>query len=128
MRVGVQLARFLVAAEPSIGLDSAQGLTLFARMSASRCVTIVALDHLSLAARYCHRVLRLKGGTALAEGLPQSVLVRERLAKAYGFRTTVVQIDDWLGVFPHRANCMTLYTATVFISRAERGAGGSTEG
>ena len=55
-------------------------------------------------------------------------VVPERLAKTYGFRTTVVQIDDWLGVFPHRANCMTLYTATVFISRAERGAGGSTEG
>lgn len=33
MRVGVQLARFLVAEESSIGLDSAQGLTLFARMT-----------------------------------------------------------------------------------------------
>ncbi len=91
MRVGVRLARFLVAEESSIGLDSAQGLTLFARMSASRCVPIVALDHSSLKSRRC---------TALAEGLPQSVLVPERLAKAYGFRTTVVQIDDWLGVFP----------------------------
>ncbi|MEE9359289.1 MAG: hypothetical protein V3U85_02280 [Hyphomicrobium sp.] len=127
MRVGVQLARFLVAAEPSIGLDSAQGLTLFARMSASRCVTIVALDHLSLAARYCHRVLRLKGGTALAEGLPQSVLVRERLAKAYGFRTTVVQIDDWLGVSPSSQLHDTIY-GYGFVSRAERGVGGSTEG
>jgi ABC-type hemin transport system ATPase subunit len=47
-----------------------------------------------------HRVTLLNDGTALAEGLPQSVLVRERLAMAYGFRTTVVQIDDWLGVFP----------------------------
>lgn len=53
MRVGVPLARFLVAEELSIGLDSAQGLTLFARMSASRCVTIVALDHLSLKSRRC---------------------------------------------------------------------------
>jgi hypothetical protein len=33
----------------------------------------------------------LKGGIALAEWLPQSVLIRERVAEAYGFRTTVVQ-------------------------------------
>jgi hypothetical protein len=53
MRVVVQLARFLVAEESSICLDFAQGLTLFARMSASRCVTIVTLDHLSLKSRNC---------------------------------------------------------------------------
>jgi ABC-type hemin transport system ATPase subunit len=47
-----------------------------------------------------HRVPLLNDGTALAEGLPQSVLVPERLAKAYGFRTTVGQIDDGLRVFP----------------------------
>ncbi len=47
-----------------------------------------------------HHETLLNDRIALAEGLPQSVLVSERLAKAYGFRTTVVQIDDWLGVFP----------------------------
>ncbi len=47
-----------------------------------------------------HHETLLNDRIALAEGLPQSVLVPERLAKAYGFRTTVVQIDDWLGVFP----------------------------
>ena len=53
MRVGVPLARFLVAAESGIGLDPAQGVTLLVRMSASRCVTIIALDHLSLTSRRC---------------------------------------------------------------------------
>jgi len=102
-RALAQQARFLVADEPSTGLDPAHGLTLFTqfvRMAASDCAVIVALHDLSLAARYCHRVLLLKDGAALAEGPPQSVLTPERLAEAYGIRATVAQIDGWPVVLP----------------------------
>ncbi len=102
-RALAQQARFLVADEPSTGLDPAHGLTLFTRfvrMVASRCAVIVALHDLSLAARYCHRILLLKDGAALAEGPPQSVLTPERLAEAYGVRATVAQIDGWPVVLP----------------------------
>ncbi len=102
-RALAQQARFLVADEPSTGLDPAHGLTLFAqfsRMAESHCAVIVALHDLYLAARYCHRVLLLKNGSALAEGPPQSVLTPERLAQAYGVRATVAQIDGWPVVLP----------------------------
>ena len=102
-RALAQQARFLVADEPSTGLDPAHGLTLFTqfvRMAASHCAIIVALHDLSLAARYCHRVLLLKDGSALAEGPPQSVLTPERLAEAYGVRATVAKIDGWPVVVP----------------------------
>lgn len=102
-RALAQQARFLVADEPSTGLDPAHGLTLFKQfvhMAALRCAVIVALHDLSLAARYCHRVLLLKDGSALADGPPQSVLTPERLAEAYGVRATVAQIDGWPVVVP----------------------------
>ena len=102
-RALAQQSRFLVADEPNTGLDPAHGLTLFAqfvRMAALRCAVIVALHDLSLAARYCHRVLLLKDGSALAEGPPRFVLTPERLAEAYGVRATVAQIDGWPVVVP----------------------------
>jgi iron complex transport system ATP-binding protein len=102
-RALAQRPRFLVADEPSTGLDPAHGLALFAqfvRMSAAQRAVIVALHDLTLAARYCHRVLLLKKGTALAQGAPGDVLTPDRLAAAYGVRATVAQIEGKPVVLP----------------------------
>jgi iron complex transport system ATP-binding protein len=102
-RALAQRPRFIVADEPTTGLDPAHGLTLFAqfvRMAALQRAVIVALHDLSLAARYCHRVLLLKDGAALAEGSPRDVLTPEWLAQAYGVRATVAQIDGRPVVLP----------------------------
>ncbi len=85
------------------GLDPAHGLALFAqfvRMAASQRAVIVALHDLSLAARYCHRVLLLKNGAALAQGTPRDVLTPELLARAYGVRATVAEIEGRPVVLP----------------------------
>ncbi len=102
-RALAQRPRFLVADEPTTGLDPAHGLTLFAqflRMSALQRAVIVALHDLSLAARYCHRVLLLKDGAALALGTPRDVLTPELLAQAYGVRATVAEIEGRPVVLP----------------------------
>jgi iron complex transport system ATP-binding protein len=102
-RALAQRPRFLVADEPTTGLDPAHGLTLFAqfvRMAAVERAVIVALHDLTLAARYCHRVLLLKDGTALAQGSPRDVLTPERLAQAYGVRATVAEIEGRPVVLP----------------------------
>jgi len=102
-RALAQQPRFLVADEPTTGLDPAHGLTLFAqfvRMAALRRAVIVALHDLSLAARYCHRVLLLKDGAALAQGTPREVLTPDLLARAYGVRATVAEIEGRPVVLP----------------------------
>ena len=102
-RALAQRPRFLVADEPTTGLDPAHGLALFAqfvRMSALQRAVIVALHDLSLAARYCHRVLLLKDGAALAQGTPREVLTPELLARAYGVRATVAEIEGRPVVLP----------------------------
>ena len=53
----------------------------------------VALHDLSLAARYCSRVLMLKAGRAVASGRPADVLTPEALARTYGIRATLADID-----------------------------------
>ncbi len=102
-RALAQRPRFLVADEPTTGLDPAHGLTLFAqfvRMSVSQRAVIVALHDLSLAAQYCHRVLLLKDGRSLALGAPREVLTPELLARAYGVRATVAEIEGRTVVLP----------------------------
>jgi iron complex transport system ATP-binding protein len=102
-RALAQRPRFLVADEPSTGLDPAHGLALFAqfvRMAAVQRAVVVALHDLTLAARYCHRVLLLKDGTALAQGSPRDVLTPDRLAQAYGVRATVAEIEGRPVVLP----------------------------
>lgn len=102
-RALAQRPRFLVADEPTTGLDPAHGLTLFAqfvRMAADGRAVIVALHDLSLAARYCHRVLLLKGGSTLALGTARAVLTPQHLAQAYGVRATVGEIEGRPVVLP----------------------------
>ena len=102
-RALAQRPRFLVADEPTTGLDPAHGLTLFAqfvRMAAEGRAVVVALHDLSLAARYCHRVLLLKAGSTLALGTARAVLTPQHLAQAYGVRATVGEIEGRPVVLP----------------------------
>jgi iron complex transport system ATP-binding protein len=102
-RALAQRPRFLVADEPTTGLDPAHGLTLFAqfvRMAAQGRAVIVALHDLSLAARYCHRALLLKDGRTLALGTARAVLTPQHIAQAYGVRATVAEIEGHPVVLP----------------------------
>lgn len=95
-RALAQEAHVLIADEPTAGLDPAHQIALFERLRAIAAegrTVIVALHDLSLAARFCDRIVLLKEGRSVAEGPPEAVLTESWLALAYGVRARLVRVD-----------------------------------
>lgn len=53
-------------------------------MRRERLAAVAAIHDLSLASRYCDRLLLLKAGSILVDDAPLAVLTSERLADAFG--------------------------------------------
>ena len=83
----------LLADEPASGLDPAHQMTMMAglrRLSAKGRTVLVSLHDLTLAARWCDRILLMRDGSVAAEGAPADVLTAERLRDVFGI---VAHID-----------------------------------
>ena len=95
-RALAQEPQALLADEPAAGLDPAHQLSLFqhfARLAASGRTVVVALHELSLAARFCQRIVLLQQGRTVAAGAARDVLTSDNLAAAYRVRGRHVVID-----------------------------------
>lgn len=95
-RALAQEARILIADEPTSGLDPAHALDLFGhfgRLAAEGRSVVVALHDLSMARRFCHRLLLLRGGQMRAAGPPSAVLTTTTLAEVYGVRAAIGEVD-----------------------------------
>ncbi|MEQ1672540.1 MAG: ABC transporter ATP-binding protein, partial [Hyphomicrobium sp.] len=102
-RALAQDARFLIADEPTAGLDPAHSLHLFeefVRLARDGSAVITALHDLSLALRYAHRVILLSGGRCIADGSASSVINKDLLAQAFGIETIVTTVDGIPVVLP----------------------------
>jgi iron complex transport system ATP-binding protein len=87
----------LLADEPASGLDPAHQMTMMAglrKLSAKGRSLLVSLHDLTLAARWCDRILLMKEGRLAAEGTPAYVLTPERLGEVFGI---VAHIDHDAG-------------------------------
>jgi iron complex transport system ATP-binding protein len=77
----------LLADEPASGLDPAHQMTMMAglkKLAAKRRTLLVSLHDLTLAARWCDRILLMKEGRLAAEGTPAEVLTPGRLGEVFG--------------------------------------------
>ncbi|WP_432753927.1 ABC transporter ATP-binding protein [Streptomyces sp. JL2001] len=73
----------LLLDEPTNHLDVRHQLDLMRLLADSDQTVLVALHDLSLAARYCDRLLLLHHGRLIASGPPGAVLTAERLAEVF---------------------------------------------
>ncbi|WP_084175007.1 ABC transporter ATP-binding protein [Afifella pfennigii] len=83
-------AEILLADEPTDALDPLHQLNVMEllRRTAHRGTGIVVVLHdLTLASRFCDRLILLSGGRVAAEGAPDDVLTDNNLAECYGVRS-----------------------------------------
>lgn len=95
--------RVLLADEPVAGLDPGHQLDVMAtlrRLAASGAAVVVVLHDLTLAARFCDRLLLLHGKRVAAEGDPSEVLSPDNLARCYGIRAHLGSAEGQAIVVP----------------------------
>ncbi|MGE0746018.1 MAG: ABC transporter ATP-binding protein [Rhodospirillales bacterium] len=107
-------APLLLADEPTAGLDpyhQLQVMELLRATAGDGRAVVVVLHDLTLAARFCDRILLLDRGAAVADGVPAAVLTAQNLARAYrveavhGTRDGAPYVVPWrrCGDGPHAA-------------------------
>ena len=92
-RALAQRPRALLLDEPTNHLDVKHQLELMELLGESGRTVLVALHDLSLAARYCDRLLLMHGGHLVAAGTPAEVLTRPLLAEVF-------EVDAEIGTDP----------------------------
>ena len=64
-------------------------MELLAREAAGGALVVAVLHDLTMAARYCSRLLLMDGGHLIADGTPAEVLTAERLQRVYGISAMI---------------------------------------
>ena len=91
-RALAQQPRVLLLDEPTSNLDvlhQLKVLDLVRQLVGDGLTAVAAIHDLNMAARYCDRLVLLKGGRVLAEGSPEEVLLSETIESAFGVRAAV---------------------------------------
>ena len=82
----------LLADEPGAGLDPAHQMSMMAalrQLAGKGRSVLVSLHDLSLAARWCDRLVLMKDGQVAAEGTPSQVMTQDMLARVYGINAEI---------------------------------------
>ncbi|MFC3440689.1 ABC transporter ATP-binding protein [Sphingobium rhizovicinum] len=96
-------ARALIADEPLAALDPGHQIDvmdLLREEARAKALVVTVLHDLSMAARYCDRLLLMEGGALVADGAPMEVLTPEALAQVYGVTARIEQAGDGPMILP----------------------------
>lgn len=91
-RALAQAPRVLLLDEPTSNLDiqhQMRALALVRELAREGMAAVAAIHDLTLAARYCDRLVLLHHGRVVAEGRPEQVLTPERIEQVFGVRAVV---------------------------------------
>ncbi|MGH8577003.1 MAG: ABC transporter ATP-binding protein [Gammaproteobacteria bacterium] len=91
-RAIAQEGRVLVLDEPTANLDLARQLEILGlvrELVSTGRAAVAAIHDLSLAARYCGRIIMLSHGHVVADGPPEEVVTPANLSKYFGVRAEV---------------------------------------
>lgn len=107
-RARVMLARALavqapalIADEPLASLDPGHQIDVMDLLQAEArggALVITVLHDLTMAARYCDRVLLMARGELVAQGAPEAVLTPENLRAVYGIEARIDRAGGWPSV------------------------------
>lgn len=95
--------QIILADEPASGLDPGHRLQVMESlrdMAHGGRLVIAVLHDLTLASRFCDRLILLQEGRVAADGAPQAVLTPERLEQVYGVSAVTVEQDAVAAVLP----------------------------
>jgi iron complex transport system ATP-binding protein len=85
-------AKALVVDEPLVSLDPGHQIDvmqLLQREATAGSLVIAVLHDLTMAARYCDRLLLMDDGRLVADGAPMEVLTADNLRQVYGIRALI---------------------------------------
>lgn len=95
--------KLLLADEPIAGLDLGHQLEVmerFRKLSDSGMGIVTVIHDLTLAARYCHRLVLLGGQKVIAEGQPKDVLTDKNLANGFKIQAHIGEIEREMFIIP----------------------------
>lgn len=102
-RAVAQDTPLLVADEPASGLDPAHQIMMMdalRRIARKGRMVLVSLHDLTLAARWCDRLILVKDGDIAGCGAPEELMQPERLAEVFGIRAHIAREGDGLVLAP----------------------------
>ncbi len=102
-RVLAGMPAVLLADEPISDLDPAhrlQVLQIFRSLARAGRTVVVVLHDLTLAARFCDRLVLMNEGAIVADGTPSDVLTQDNMARYYGVNATISTHAGELMVVP----------------------------
>ena len=102
-RAVAQETPLLLADEPASGLDPAHQISMMQalrRLSAQGRSVLVSLHDLTLAARWCDRLVLLKNGGIADEGAPEAVLTPANLQNVFNVSAHIARDENGLILAP----------------------------